>query len=149
MADIVDKATRSRMMSRIGGKNTSPEVAVRRFLHREGLRFRIHRRDLPGRPDVVLPRYRTVVFVHGCFWHRHAGCRYATTPSTNVAFWEKKFGQNVTRDARNLRELRRLGWRTIVIWECNLTPPHLSGLARRIRAALPERDNGSRATAEE
>ena len=108
------------MMSGIRGKNTKPEMVVRRFLHRMGFRFRLHRRDLPGRPDIVLPRYRTVVEVRGCFWHRHDGCPFAYTPKSNREFWETKLNGNRDRDRRNLRELRELGWRAIEIWECEL-----------------------------
>jgi len=132
VTDIVDRATRSRMMSGIGGKNTAPELIVRRYLHRAGFRFRLHRKDLPGRPDVVLPRYQIAILVHGCFWHRHSGCRYATTPTSNREFWSAKFAQNVARDRRNVRDLRRRGWTPIVMWECSLTPSRLAALARRI-----------------
>lgn len=142
MTDIVDRATRSRMMAGIGGKDTAPELTVRRFLHQEGFRFRLHRRDLPGRPDIVLTRYRVAILVHGCFWHRHPRCRYATTPSSNRAFWQAKFAQNVARDRRNLRDLRRLGWKPIVIWECSLTPSRLAALSRRIQQARPENGKG-------
>src|SRR5688572_25930517 len=101
MADVVDKATRSRMMSGIRGKNTRPEILVRSFLHRAGLRFRLHSNALPGKPDLVFPRHRAAVFVHGCFWHQHQDCRFATQPATNRAFWQKKLEGNVARDARN------------------------------------------------
>ena len=116
--DIVDSQRRSEMMSRIRGRHTEPEIAVRRIAHGLGLRFRLHRKDLPGRPDLVFPRFRTAVFVHGCFWHRHAGCRYAYTPKTRVAFWTEKFRQNIARDCRAEEALRTLGWRVLVIWEC-------------------------------
>jgi DNA mismatch endonuclease (patch repair protein) len=109
---------RSRNMSRVRGKDTRPELAVRRLLHREGFRFRLHVRELPGRPDVVLPRHRAVVEVRGCFWHRHPGCPRATAPSTNVEFWERKLTATVERDARNEAALRAAGWRVIVVWEC-------------------------------
>lgn len=118
MPDIVDKATRSRMMSGIRGKDTKPELEVRRFLHRLGFRYRLHDKRLPGRPDVVLPKYRTVVFVHGCFWHQHPGCRLATKPDTNGEFWRDKLRSNTVRDARNQSKLVELGWRTITVWEC-------------------------------
>ncbi len=118
MPDIVDAATRSRMMSGIRGKDTQPEMTVRRFLHRHGFRFRLHDRRLPGRPDVVLPRYRTALFVHGCFWHQHPGCRFATTPDTNAAFWQHKLTGNQMRDARQREALEVLGWRVITVWEC-------------------------------
>jgi DNA mismatch endonuclease (patch repair protein) len=105
-------------MSRVRQRDTSAEIAVRSALHRLGYRFRLHRRDLPGSPDIVMPRHRTVIFVHGCFWHRHAGCRRTTSPKTNTAFWLAKFAANVERDARKGAELEALGWRVIVIWEC-------------------------------
>ena len=132
--DVVDRPTRSRMMAGIGGRNTVPEMTVRRALHAAGLRYRLHRRDLPGRPDIVLPRYQAAVFVHGCFWHRHRGCKYATTPSTRPKFWSRKFEENITRDLRQLRKLRRNGWRTFVIWECEARKPKaLARLVTRIR----------------
>lgn len=118
MTDIVNAARRSEIMSRIKGRNTKPELIVRRIAHGLGFRFRLHRRDLPGSPDMVFPRYRTVVFVHGCFWHRHDGCRYAYRPKSRIQFWTKKFEENVARDARNEKALRDLGWRVLVIWEC-------------------------------
>ena len=120
MADFLSPAERSERMSRIRSKDTSPEVALRRALHALGLRFRLHRRDLPGRPDIVLPRHRVVVFVHGCFWHRHAGCRISTTPKSNTTFWTEKFERNVARDARSIELLEAQGWRVIVAWECDL-----------------------------
>lgn len=134
MTDIVDGATRSRMMSGIRSHDTKPELAVRSWLHRAGLRFRLHVRDLPGSPDIVLPRWGAVVFVHGCFWHRHRGCARAATPSTRRAFWTAKFRSNVERDERNRRALRRLGWRTRTIWECSLGPRRLDALVRWIRS---------------
>jgi DNA mismatch endonuclease (patch repair protein) len=116
--DNLTKQRRSWNMSRIGSRDTSPERMVRSILHRLGYRFRLHRSDLPGKPDMVLPRYRTVVLVHGCFWHRHAGCRFACTPKSNREFWTAKFEANKVRDKQVLRQLRRLNWRVIVIWEC-------------------------------
>lgn len=134
MADIVSKAVRSRMMSGIRGKNTKPEVHVRRFLHRRGLRFRLHDRTLPGRPDIVLPRWGTVVLVHGCFWHQHKGCRFAYMPASNTSFWREKLGGNVNRDRRNAAALRALGWRVLLIWECETKHEReLERLERRIR----------------
>ena len=134
MADIVDRATRSRMMSAIRSKNTDPELRVRRHLHRSGLRFRLHDARLPGRPDIVLARYRTVIQVHGCFWHRHDRCEFAYTPSSNRRFWTKKFRENVERDARSERQLRELGWRVIVVWECEISSSRrLDRLVRQIR----------------
>jgi DNA mismatch endonuclease, patch repair protein len=120
MADIVDSATRSRMMKGIGSRDTRPEIALRSALHRRGLRFRLHVKGLPGKPDLVLPHFRAVIFVHGCFWHRHAGCRYASAPATRDEFWQAKFGGNIARDARNRAALLALGWRVAVVWECSL-----------------------------
>lgn len=116
--DPLNTAQRSAMMARIGARDTEPERVVRRALHKRGYRFRLHRRDLPGTPDIVLSKYQTVIYVHGCFWHRHAGCRYATTPGTNRKFWASKFAANLSRDRRTLAAIRRLGWHPLVIWEC-------------------------------
>lgn len=118
MPDVVDSATRSRMMRAIKGRDTRPEVALRKYLHAQGYRFRIHRKDLPGSPDLVLPRHNLVIFVHGCFWHRHAGCFYATTPGTRTPFWEAKFDANSRRDRQACTKLKQLGWRVLVTWEC-------------------------------
>lgn len=111
-------AQRSALMSRIRGKNTAPEMVVRRAAHRRSLRFRLHRRNLPGTPDIVFPRHRLVIFVHGCFWHRHEGCRRCTTPKTRVQFWSEKFRKNVERDRQNTTALEQAGWRVLTIWEC-------------------------------
>ncbi len=116
--DTLTKERRSWNMSRIRGSNTSPELAVRSLLHRMGYRFRLHRRDLPGKPDIVLPKYKTVIFVHGCFWHRHRGCRFAYTPKSRIEFWEAKFAENLDRDRRARRELLKQGWRVVIVWEC-------------------------------
>jgi DNA mismatch endonuclease (patch repair protein) len=105
-------------MSRIRSKNTKPEMVVRSMLHRMGFRFRLHDRKLPGNPDIVLPKYKTVIFVHGCFWHRHSGCNYTYTPKSRVEFWEVKFQKNVNNDQENIRLLKELGWQVKVIWEC-------------------------------
>lgn len=120
MVDRVSAARRSANMARVKGKNTVPELKVRRIAHRMGLRFRLHRSDLPGKPDLVFPKHRLAVFVHGCFWHRHEGCSRATMPATRTAFWTQKFDATVERDARQLTELERLGWRVLVLWECDL-----------------------------
>ena len=120
MADVVDAKTRSRMMSGIGPKDTKPEMVLRRALHAMGFRFRLHDKRLPGKPDLVFPGRRAVVFVHGCFWHRHDNCRYATTPATRPKFWEAKFDDNVARDARVREALQAAGWRVGVVWECGL-----------------------------
>lgn len=118
MVDGLTPERRSWLMSRVRGKNTKPELIVRRLVHALGLRFRLHRGDLPGRPDLVLPRHKLAIFVHGCFWHRHPDCRLASTPKTRTEFWEAKFDSNVARDARNEAALRDLGWQTFTVWEC-------------------------------
>ena len=105
-------------MSRIRGKDTAPELIVRSLLHRLGYRFRLHRRDLPGHPDIVLPKYRAVIFVHGCYWHRHKGCRFAYTPKTRTDFWQRKFDENIERDRKAVKTLRQAGWRVLIVWEC-------------------------------
>lgn len=124
-------AARSALMARVRGKNTRPEMIVRRTLHAMGERFRLHRADLPGRPDIVLPRHRLAIFVHGCFWHRHPGCRLSSTPKTRVVFWEDKFATNVARDARNAEALHTMGWRVATVWECETRNPE--ALAKALR----------------
>lgn len=109
---------RSRIMKAVRQKNTKPEIIVRSILHRSGLRFRVHRKDLPGTPDIVLPKFRTAIFVHGCFWHRHPDCSQATTPKTRREFWQEKFDGNVERDDRKSRALSLLGWKVVTVWEC-------------------------------
>lgn len=122
MADVVDSKTRSRMMAGIGPKDTRPELALRKRLHASGFRYRLHSRKLPGTPDIVLPRRRAVIFVHGCFWHRHQRCRYSTMPATRPEFWAAKFEANVARDTRAKLELLEGGWRVATVWECGLRP---------------------------
>ena len=123
MIDIVDKATRSRMMAGIRSKDTKPEIVLRKAVHARGFRFRLHATNLPGRPDLSFPRFQAVVFVHGCFWHRHAGCRFATTPASRVEFWQTKFEANVARDVACFDALAIAGWRVATIWECGLRKP--------------------------
>jgi DNA mismatch endonuclease (patch repair protein) len=118
--DILTKEKRSWNMSRIRAKDTKPELTVRSYLHRRGFRYRLHVKDLPGKPDIVLPKYRTVVFVHGCFWHRHKGCKYAYTPKSKKEFWERKFKENVKRFSKVTKELSKSGWNVVVIWECEV-----------------------------
>jgi DNA mismatch endonuclease (patch repair protein) len=132
MADVVDGPTRSRMMAGIRGRDTRPELELRRALHARGFRFRVHVRELPGRPDVVLPKWNAVVLVHGCFWHRHEGCRYATTPATRQDFWEAKFAATMSRDVRNVAALRQAGWRTATVWECELRREGANRVADRV-----------------
>lgn len=127
MTDIVDQQTRSRMMSGIRGKNTKPELALRRTLHVRGFRFRLHSSKVHGRPDLVLPKHGAVVFVHGCFWHRHEGCRYTTTPATRPEFWQAKFDANVARDSAVRAKLLEDGWRVATVWECALRKPDKVG----------------------
>lgn len=130
MTDIVDPKRRSEMMAGIRSRNTAPELAVRSIAHRMGLRFRLHRKDLPGRPDLVFPKHRLAVFVHGCFWHRHEGCRHASMPKSRTAAWAGKFAANVERDARQQTALRSLGWRVLVVWECETT--NVAAVERRL-----------------
>jgi DNA mismatch endonuclease, patch repair protein len=120
MTDVVSKAKRSRMMAGIRGSNTKPERVLRTIVHRAGFRFRLHRSDLPGRPDLVFPKYRAAVLVNGCFWHRHRNCKYSYSPKSRAAFWRQKFRENVARDQRQTAALRKLGWRVKVVWECDL-----------------------------
>ena len=120
MIDIVDKATRSKWMAGIGKKDTKPEMAVRRLLHKSGLRYVLNDRRLPGSPDIVMPRHRVCVFVHGCYWHRHSGCKYATVPNTRTDFWLAKFEANIRRDKRDVLALLAAGWRVFILWECGL-----------------------------
>lgn len=120
MTDVVDSQTRSRMMAGIRSRDTKPEMQVRRYLHAQGFRYRLNVRSLPGSPDLVLARWRAVIFVHGCFWHRHSGCTLAYTPKSRQAFWLEKFEKNVARDLAAITALENAGWRVIVVWECAL-----------------------------
>ena len=134
MADVFSKQDRSRIMGAVKGKNTRPELMVRSLLHRMGYRFRLHRKDLPGKPDIVLPKYRTVIFVHGCFWHRHKGCKYASMPATNTEFWTAKFEANTKRDKSNVKALKKTGWKVLIVWQCELKAE--DKLARKLRSKL-------------
>ncbi|MGO4352586.1 very short patch repair endonuclease [Rhizobium sp. RAF36] len=121
MPDFLTPEQRSARMSRIRSSHTAPELALRRALHALGLRFRLNDNRLPGKPDIVLPRFKTVIFVHGCFWHRHDGCKVASTPKSNAPFWEEKFARNVARDKMNVEKLEDLGWQVLTAWECEVT----------------------------
>ena len=134
--DRLSKAHRSWNMSRIKSRDTEPELIVRSMLHRAGFRFRLHRKDLPGKPDIVLPKYNTVVFVHGCFWHRHEDCRFAYMPKSRKAFWRKKFKENKERDQRHSKELAALGWKVIVVWECEMK--NNEALCERLQKEITE-----------
>jgi DNA mismatch endonuclease (patch repair protein) len=144
MVDFLSPQERSERMSRIPSSGTVPEKNLRRALHRLGLRYRITARELPGKPDLVFPKYKAAVFVHGCFWHRHKGCGIATTPKSNTDFWNEKFLRNVSRDKRNRVALRALGWSVIVVWECDLSSrikieAAANAVARRIRRQVGKR----------
>ena len=118
--DTFSSVRRSEVMGRIKGKDTAPEMVVRRLLHQLGYRFRLHRRDLPGCPDLVLPKYHAAIFIHGCFWHQHRGCHRCTSPKTREEWWRNKLNRNVERDRSNLKRLTELGWRVLVLWECEI-----------------------------
>lgn len=126
--DTVDKATRSRIMASVGQRDTGPEVILRRTLHRLGLRYRLHDKKLPGSPDLVFPRFNAVIFVHGCFWHVHKGCKFATKPSSRKEFWNEKFKDNKKRDKRNYKTLLKSDWRVLVVWECAIKGKKEAGL---------------------
>ncbi len=143
MAEPGPSPERSANMARIRSKDTQPEMAVRRLLHALGYRFRLHRRDLPGTPDICFPGRKKAIFVHGCFWHRHEGCRRTTTPKTRTTFWEDKFRRNVVRDRKNMTGLIEVGWDVMVVWECETAD--LEELTPRLRRFLdgePELDAG-------
>lgn len=123
MTDHVDSSKRSLIMSAVHSKDTKPEMAVRKAVHALGYRYRLHAANLPGKPDLVFPSRGKVIFVHGCFWHRHSKCKYATMPKTRPEFWQDKFSANMTRDRRTRRELKQLGWEVLTVWQCELKKP--------------------------
>lgn len=133
--DTVNKATRSKIMKSVPQRGSTPEIRLRKALHRRGFRYRVNDKRLPGSPDIVFPKYHAVIFVHGCFWHRH-GCKYTTTPSTRKEFWAAKFKANVERDKRNEEKLIELGWRVLVIWECEIKKLFDNGLIERVERFL-------------
>lgn len=132
--DRVSREERSRIMGLVKGTDTGPEITVRKILHADGFRFRLHADHLPGKPDIVLPKWRSVIRVHGCFWHQHSGCPRAARPTSNVAFWNRKLDRNVQRDKENRRELIRLGWRVVTLWECQIKDT--TAFRRRLRRLL-------------
>lgn len=139
---MVDKLTKERRrwnMQQVRSRDTKPEILVRKLLYKEGYRFRLHRKDLPGRPDIVLPKYQIVIFVHGCFWHRHKGCSDASTPKSRTDFWIKKFKENVARDKKNQLSLRAKGWRVLIIWECETKDRYL--IIQRLIKEIKMSDN--------
>lgn len=131
--DKLSQKQRSWVMSRVTGKDTKPELIIRTLLHRAGYRFKINDKTLPGRPDIVLPKYGMVIFIHGCFWHRHKNCRLASTPKSNQAFWQAKFANNQRKDARAKRQLNGLGWRVMTVWECRINKDPQAVIRRIVR----------------
>jgi DNA mismatch endonuclease (patch repair protein) len=138
MSDVHTPATRSYNMSQVKGKDTKPEMLVRQYLHGQGLRYRLHDKSLPGKPDLVLPRYKTILFVHGCFWHKHEGCPKAAMPKTRTEWWQEKIGRNVVNDERQQRELASKGWKVLTVWECGLKPALREGTLRQLVAQITE-----------
>ena len=137
MSDIFDNEKRSAIMSKVKSVNTTPEIKVRKLLHNMGYRFRLHRNDLPGKPDIVLPKYKTAIFVNGCFWHGCPNCRHAQIrPKANLDYWNKKLDRNIQRDKENLDALHELGWRTLIVWECETKKRDLHILRDRLRQTL-------------
>lgn len=133
MADVHDKKTRRYNMSRIKAKDTKPEMLVRSFLHKNGFRYSLHNKKLPGKPDIVLKKYKTVIFVHGCFWHGHKNCKYFVVPKTRTKWWTNKINRNKANDEKAIRALKKDGWKVIVVWECKLKPAK----AERTLTSLP------------
>lgn len=136
MTDIKTKESRSYNMSRIAGKDTKPEELVRKYLFSKGFRYRKNVRKLPGTPDLVLPKYRTVIFVNGCFWHGHEGCKYFVWPKNNAEFWRQKIETNISRDQRKEAQLRDMGWNVMIVWECELRPPKRQATLERLEIQL-------------
>ncbi len=144
MADVHSKEVRSYNMSKIRGKDTKPEILVRKYLFSNGLRFRLHVKNLAGRPDIVLPRYKTAIFVHGCFWHGHADCRYGVIPKTRTEWWKEKISGNIQRDVKNEEILRSEGWKIIVLWECQLKKDRLDATLEKCLGEIKTLDFGGK-----
>ena len=136
MADVHDKKTRSYNMSRIRSANTKPELLVRKFLHAHGYRYRLHDKKLPGHPDIVLPKYKTIIFIHGCFWHGHANCKYYKVPQTRTEWWLAKINRNKANDAKAAKALKKEGWKVITVWECSLKPAKADKTLTRLLTKL-------------
>jgi DNA mismatch endonuclease (patch repair protein) len=136
MADVHSKETRSYNMSQIKGKNTKPEMLVRKFLFSKGFRYRLHDKKLPGKPDLVLPKYKTVIFIHGCFWHGHEGCRYFVVPKTRTEWWLNKINGNIENDKKKQKALKDAGWRIVHIWECELKPGNVERTLSKLLSTL-------------
>jgi DNA mismatch endonuclease (patch repair protein) len=134
MPDLVSASVRSRIMSSVKQRHTKPEMVVRSLLHRLGYRFRLHQKDLPGSPDIILPKYRTAIFVHGCFWHQHGNCGKSRRPSSNQEYWNKKLDENISRDKRKEGELSQLGWRVVIVWQCETS--QVESLSEKLKKLL-------------
>jgi DNA mismatch endonuclease, patch repair protein len=137
--DIFCKDKRSRIMANVKGKNTKPELLVRSVLHNMGFRFRLYRRDLPGIPDIILPKYKKVIFIHGCFWHGHKNCKRSKRPTTNKNFWDLKLDKNILRDKYNIQELIKMGWEPLIIWTCELND--IVNLIKKLNFFLLHKDS--------
>lgn len=136
MADVHTLEQRRFNMQQIKGKNTKPELLVRKYLHAQGFRYKLHDKTLPGKPDLVLPKHNTVIFIHGCFWHGHANCKYFKIPQTRTEWWTEKINKNKTKDEKAIRELKRNGWKIITVWECKLKPAKSNQTLNKIKAKL-------------
>ncbi len=136
MTDVHDKKTRSYNMSRIRAKNTKPELLVRKFLHAQGFRYSLYNKKLPGKPDIVLPKYKTIIFIHGCFWHGHKDCKYFVVPKTRTQWWLKKIAANKANDEKAVKALKKDGWKIITVWECNLKPGKAEKTLQKIFSRL-------------
>lgn len=141
MADVHDIATRSYNMSQIKGRDTKPEMLVRKYLHARGIRYRLHNKNLPGKPDLTLTRYHTVIFVNGCFWHGHNGCRYFVLPKTRTEWWQDKIEETIKRDNKKMMDLKERGWNSLVIWECELKPEKRNTTLKNILFTITKEAN--------
>jgi DNA mismatch endonuclease (patch repair protein) len=143
MADVHSKTTRSYNMSQIKGKNTKPEILVRKYLHAKGFRYKLHDKGLPGKPDLVLPKYNKIIFIHGCFWHAHEGCKYFVIPKTRTEWWKNKIYSNKNRDEENQKRLREEGWKVIQVWECELKSANINQTLKQLADQIKTNANSS------